>query len=135
MAQVRPIETDTLTCPSEDGIEVVMKRRASFGDSRRAQSAALKVIPIDPANPASQGVAEIEFGPYLSSLLCSLIVSWNLTDANNQPLPVTPANLDLLSAEDGQFLGAEATRRAGVRGASQEAPFGKPSSTPSTATT
>ena len=117
MSYIQPIETDTLALPSDPAYTVTLKRRASFGDQRRAQAAMLKI------DTATGGIGEAEWSAYVSSLLTSLIVAWNLTDENDQPLPITAENIDRLAGEDGQFLATEASKRAALRGAAQERPF------------
>jgi hypothetical protein len=126
---IKPIETDEVALPSDPAYKVRLKKRATYGDQLAAQSAMLK---LDPANP---GVNQMEWSAYIQALSVSLIVEWNLTDENDNPLPITGASLARLSSEDGQFLAAEATKRAATRGVEQERPFEKPSSTPSPATT
>ena len=128
MGYQKPIEIDELPLPSDNAYVVRMKRRASFGDQRAAQSAMIKV------NGQTGQVSDPEYSAYIGALLPRLIVSWNLTDENDQPLPVTAASLDLLEAEDGRFLVSEATKRTGSGGVAQSGPFATPSATASEAT-
>lgn len=128
MSYLKAVEADTLKLPSstpENGYVVVMKKKVSYGDQSAAQSAALKV---DPMN----GSATVEWAPFIRALTVSMIVSWSLTDENDQPLPITIASLNQLTAEDGQFLASEASARAALRGETEQRPFGKPSPSPST---
>lgn len=129
MPYAKPIETDTLELPSDPSYTVTMKRRASFGDQRRAQAAMIRV------DGATGTMSDPEWDAYVGSLLASLIVSWNLTDENDQPMPITPENIDRLAPEDGQFLATEVAKRAALRSEAQQRPFGKPSSPPSTEAT
>lgn len=128
MAYLKTPETDTLTLPSDSAYSVVMKRRATFGDQRAAQSAMVQFSVDDPGNPSA------EVGPYIQTLLLRLIVSWNLTDANDHPLPITAEALDEIDPVDGQFLAAEAGKRAALRKVVQERPFANPSTAPSSDT-
>lgn len=129
MPYAKPIETDTLSLPSDESYTVTLKRRASFGDQRRAQAAMMHV------DPLTGTMSEPQWDSYIATLLVRLIVSWTITDENNQPMPVTVENLDRLSPEDGQFLIAEATRRAALRSEAEQRPFVSNSSQPSTETT
>ena len=129
MGYTRPLETDTLALPSGPEYTVTLKQKASFGDQRAAQSAMLKV------SAATGEVSDPEWGAYLGVLLSRMIVSWSLTDENDQPLPVTVENIDRLEPEDGQFLAAEVSTRAALRGDARERPFGKPSTSPLADTT
>jgi hypothetical protein len=95
-----------------------MKRRASYGDVEGSRSAGLKI---------TQGMtgasAAIEWKAIVTYLLMALIVSWNLTDENDQPLTINAVNLMKLDPGDGDFLAAEATKRSELRPQVQEVPF------------
>jgi hypothetical protein len=125
LGYVKTFETDTLTLPSDPQYTVTIKRKASFGDQRAAQSAMLKV------DGATGALSDPEWGAYIGSLMTRLIVNWNITDESDQPLPITLENIDKLEPADGQFLFTEASKRAALRGDAQERPFEKPSITPS----
>ncbi len=144
MGYLSAAETDELKLPSNPEFWVRMKRRASYGDNRAAQSAMLQVsaAPQQPQQPngqqlngnAPQMVTDVEIGEYLGTLTVRLIVEWNITDVEGKLLPITLPNLDRLDPEDGDFLSAEAQKRVGGRAPEQQAPFGKPSGPPATAT-
>jgi len=61
---------------------------------------------------------------YNRQLMAQRIVRWNLTDENDQPLPVTPESMDLLEPEDWDFLWVKI--EAG-RPKEEEGPFVEPS--------
>ena len=123
MAYLNTPEVDELQLPSDPAFVVKMKRRASFGDQRHAQSAMLRI------NGQTGQVSDPEWGAYIGALLPRLIVEWNLTDENDQPLPITATSIDQLDPEDGRFLTVEATKRTGQAGAASSGPFGTPSAT------
>jgi hypothetical protein len=123
---LQPVETDVVTLPSSTEIDkytVRMKRRASYGDQLEAQTAMLQVD-----QTMSGMVTKMEYAAYIRALTARLIIDWNLSDENGGPLPITPANIDRLRQEDGEFLAAEAQKRLRLREQADEAPFVKPSS-------
>lgn len=128
MPYLKAAEVDELTLPSNPTYIVKMKRRASFGDQRAAQSAMLKI------NGQTGQVSDPEWAAYVGALLPRLIVEWNLTDENDNPLIVSPSSIDLLDPEDGQFLTIEATKRTGRGGSSSSGPFAMQSAMDSKAT-
>lgn len=123
MGYQKPNEVDELSLPSDPSFVVKMKRRASFGDQRAAQSAMIKV------NGQTGQVSDVEWTAYVGALLPRLIVSWNVTDENDQLLPINAATIDNLDAEDGTFLTNEAVKRTGQGGVAQSGPFETPSAT------
>lgn len=103
-------ETDQLWLPSApDTYWVRMKKRVEYGDSRAAQTALLKVSAKE--DGSGEVATALEVGAFIGTLTVCLITEWNVTDENDQVLPITVDNLDRLSAEDGEFLAAEAQRR------------------------
>lgn len=128
---LQPVETDQLTLPSSAEFHVVMKRRASYGDQLAAQTAMIQVdSPVAGAVPQ----ARMDWAAYMRALTVRLIISWDLSDENGHPLPVTAANIDHLTKEDGEFLAAEAQIRLGLRKQEDERDFAQPSSESSAAT-
>jgi hypothetical protein len=119
-----------------------MKRRVSYGDKTAAQEAMLKIsnldasklhgrrreqAMIDPQTGRAM-ITEFETMAYMLTLLQRLIVAWNYTDELGQPLPINRANLELLDADDGEFLQTEARARMGGRPVDQQGPTSTPSS-------
>lgn len=139
-------ETSRLFLPSNptddpEAYWVDMKKRAVYGDNRAAQSAMLQISAAPPNGvpPGSNGnapemVTDVEVGAFMGTLAVRLIVDWNLTDFEENPLPINLENLDRLDPVDGDFLAAEAQKRIGGRPPEKQAPFPKPSGTPSTGT-
>jgi hypothetical protein len=137
MPQLKSSGTDRLILPSDPEAWVEMKSKASWGDKTAAQNAMMKISQVDLAqvDPAKahlieadmesgRGVlTEIETGAFFGTLLERLIVAWNFTDENDHPLPVSIENLEMLEAEDGDFLMAEARKRLGQRPKVIEGPF------------
>jgi hypothetical protein len=122
MAYLKPVETDEVRLPSDPATYFVrLKKRATYGDQLAGQSAMLQ---FDPSNPGAP--SRMDWSSYIRALAVSLIVEWNLTDENDQLLPVSAASLDRLSAEDGEFLAAAITERAKTRAVEQERPFALP---------
>lgn len=126
MGYLKTIPIDELTLPSNPEFKVRMRARASYGISKAAQSA---MIQMDGSlDHSGRAVTKAEWGAYINVLLLGLIVDWNLTDADENPLPLTTENIDRLDPADGQFLAEEANKRNQLRGVSGEGPFEKPSS-------
>ena len=119
---LQPVETDTFPLPSSPEFHVTMKRRASYGDQLDAQSAMLHV---------DQGfggtVTKMEWAAYIRALTVKLIVSWDLSDENGAPLPITAGSLDRLNQEDGEFLALEAQKRLKLRQPDSQSNFSQPS--------
>jgi len=145
MPQLRGPGVDRLVLPSDPQAWVDMKLRASYGDRTAAQEAMVNVsVRQAGANGRSQGrrnqmvtidqgsgqqlLTEFETQAYFLTLLQRLIVDWNFTDEFGAPLPINRANLELLDAEDGDFLEAEAKARIGGRPVDQQGPSKTPSS-------
>lgn len=134
MGYLKTIPIDTLPLPSNPEYHVRMRARATAGIVRAAQTAMIHVDTTyaDPATgkplDKAQAITTTEWGAYTRELAFGLLVDWNLTDDNDQPLPLTRENLDLLEPEDGQFLDDEAAKRAKLRSGPAEQDFTKPSS-------
>ncbi len=120
MPYIKPTESDEISLPSDPAYKIRLKKRSTFGDQLAVQRAMSKI--------EGGAVVGIDGGwvDGLHSLAVAMIVSWNLTDENDQPLPITPASLALLSPEDGAFLIAEVTKRSQTRAVEQERPFALP---------
>lgn len=125
MPYLKTASTDTLTLPSDQAYNVTMKARASYGDVENARSAMLKIG--TPTVAGAAPAASIEYKAYVAALTLSLITAWNLTDETDAPLPVTAASLARLDPVDGDFLAAEAQKRAAPRPEVREIPFGSTS--------
>lgn len=69
---------------------------------------------------------------YVLARTVVMIASWDLVDAQGQPLPITGESVRGLSKRTGNFLAAEARKRF-ERSEEDERPFEKPSSEPSEA--
>lgn len=108
-----------LPLPSNPECVVQMKRVALHGDRAAAEKAMLKVS----MDASGAGISDVEWSAFITTLICRLVVNWNLTDAEGVPLPITAASIDLLTQEDGAFLTAEAQKRIGGRPAAAEVPF------------
>ena len=121
MSYLKASEVDTLTLPSDSAYFVKMRRRIKWGAISKAQSAMLKV------DVGSAQLTDVEMGAGMNYLIAGAVVEWNLTDANEQVLPITPESIDELEPEDGQFLMLEASKRMAVRKPEAEAPFASPS--------
>jgi hypothetical protein len=142
MPVLRDHGTERLTLPSDREAWVEMKRRASYGDKAAAQDAIVKVTQvhaskltdakrevavIDPQSGRAM-LTEFETSAYMMTLLERVIVAWNFTDDLGRTLPITRANLEMLDADDGDYLQAEASKRIGGRPADQQVPTKTPSS-------
>lgn len=127
-------ETDHLALPSNGEYWVKMKRKATFGDGEAAKGAMIKISQAQPNGHAGDVVTEAEVSAYNTVLISRLVVEWNLTDQFEKVIPITPAMVELLDSEDGDFLAAEATKRLGRRPEAEQAPFGKRSGRSSTGT-
>lgn len=123
MGYLQPVETDTLPLPSDPEFTVTMKRVATYGDQLEAQTAMLQV------DGARGTISKMEWAAYIRALTARLIVSWNLTDENGAPLPITTGSIDRLHQEDGEFLSLEAQKRLKIRKPEEDRPFVMPSST------
>jgi hypothetical protein len=125
-------ETDRLELPSDPQFYVLMKVRPSYGDKLAAQSA---TVTMQTGPNGASATAEVNTAAYVRTLITRLVVEWNLTDADEQPLPITVDMIERLHPEDGDFLATEATKRVGERDEVQAGPFRNGSGPPSTATT
>lgn len=133
MSYLKQAETDQLTLPSDPAYWVKLKTKATYGDILAAQSAMLQIT--QGSNGSSgQITTEMEWAAYMRILSLRMITEWNLTDAQNQVLPLSEASLDLLDPEDGNFLATEVQKRSGRREPAQQIPFVKRSARRSTAT-
>src|SRR5207249_1926081 len=111
--------------------------KATFGDGEAAKSSMIKISRVAPnghAPKATDVVTEAEISAYNTVLISRLVVEWNITDQAEKVIPITPAMVELLEPEDGDFLAAEATKRLGRRPEEEEVPFGKRSGRRSTGT-
>jgi hypothetical protein len=117
--------TDTLTLPSNADFNVTVKRRIKGGDHSDAMRLALEAA--DSSIPSRMQT----FG---RSLLGVAIISWNLTDENEQPVPVSDQAIGELERVDYEFLSAEVGKRAALRTEEAEAPFVSGSGSTSKAT-
>lgn len=130
-------ETDRLPLPSNNEYFVLMKRKATFGDGEAAKGSMIKISQAAPNGhtpTAADMVTEAEISAYNTVLISRLVVEWNITDQAERVVPITPAMVELLEPEDGDFLAAEAMKRLGRRPESEQAPFGKRSGRRSTGT-
>jgi hypothetical protein len=148
MGYLKAVETDELRLPSDQAYWVRMKGRAAYGDSSAAQAAMIHTSltgiaaansqngnkQLDEAETSAQVLSESETDAYMQKLVARLVVEWNLTDAQDRPLPISAASVALLNPEDGEFLALEAEKRRGGRPAAQQGPFAKRSGRRSTAT-
>jgi hypothetical protein len=127
LAYLKKSSSERLTLPSNPEFWVEMKRVAQYGDTLAAQSAMLKLsTPEIDENGASKPVTMVtalEYKAYVKALTVALITAWNLTDADDQPLPIDEASLALLEPRDGEFLAAKATERSRLRPGAQQDPF------------
>lgn len=114
-------ETDRLTLPSDGEFWVAMKKRAAYGDQLAAQAAVVKIE----TNGNGQAVTEpnLDTSAYVRTLMAKLIVDWNLDDEQGQKLPITPATVEMLDPQDGDFLAQEANKRVGGRPDGKQVPF------------
>lgn len=127
MAYIKPSAVDTLSLPTDPAFTVVMKRRASFGDVEAARNAMVTLDTQLDSKQEAKVDAKVEYANYLRELLPRLIVSWNLTDEEDQPLPVNAKSMERLDPIDGDFLSKEAQKRSSLRPQVQEVPFEKQS--------
>lgn len=124
MGYYKPAATDLLKLPTNPDYWVQMKRRATWGDDQAANAAMVNMsIEITGNGSAPAPISEMELAAHGRTLVRRLVVEWNLTDENDKPVAITDEALDLLEAEDGQFLLAEAQKRLKVRPKEQESPF------------
>lgn len=144
MPQLRASGVDRLPLPSDPEAWVEMKRRASYGDKTAAQEAMVNVSIRQAGQPRANGkrrnqmvvmsedgrelLNEFETQAYMLTLLQRLITAWNFTDERGETLAINRTNLELLDAEDGDFLEREAKIRLGGRPADQQGPSKTPSS-------
>lgn len=124
MPYLTAVETDELPLPSNPDYWVRMKRRATFGDS---QEAIAGMVHMAPGFTPDTLTPEIEIGQYTRTLAVRLLTDWNLTDEHDAKLPITRESLDMLLAEDGDFIVEEAQKRLGRREAEKAVPFVTPS--------
>jgi len=139
MPYQKKVESDQLFLPSSSEFWVRMKRRASYGDRMAAQDAMLSVARDDELNNegtmTSTGVviatgegyvSKAELSTYTAELIVRLVLEWNITDENDQVLPITRTTIlaPWFDATDGDFLGNEATARAKLKKPSS--PAGEP---------
>lgn len=137
MSYQKDPETDQLHLPSDGQWWVKMKRKATFGDEEAAKGSMIKISAAVPNGhqPTKEDViSQTEVAAFSVMLISRLVVEWNLTDQKEAILPITPANVALLDAEDGNFLDDEAMKRIGRRPAAEQPPFKKPSGQRSTGT-
>ena len=133
MGYLKTIPIDTLQLPSNPEFHVRMRARGFFGVSREAQAAMIQADGVDPQT--NQAITRSEWGDYVKTLLLGnprkgvpgLLVDWDLTDENDQPLPLNAIGLDKIDPIDGQFLTDEANKRNQLRGKVAEANFETPS--------
>lgn len=124
MSYLKTVAIDTLPLPSNPDFHVRMRARATWGIERKIQEAMVSVDEIQPGSPITP---RMKVEGAATTLMLALLVDWNLTDENDQPLPLTAENLDELAPEDGQFIAAEAGKRLALRGVAQEKLFATPS--------
>lgn len=125
MPYIKPVESDEVVLPSDATYHVRLKKRATYGDQLSAQSAMLRL-----ETGTAGVVSQVEWAEYIQSLTVAMILDWNLTDENDQPLPITASSLARLAPEDGEFLATEVASRAKTRAVEQERPFALPLSKP-----
>jgi hypothetical protein len=135
---VNGVTEPPLEIPGTGGRTVVFKSAASYGDDlqceiARAQQGAPDGMPLTEAEQLRYGQARIR--AYVLARTVVMIVSWDLTDDDGKPLPVTPVTLESLIPEAGNFLATEARLRFDGRPQEREDPFEKPSSELSEAAT
>jgi hypothetical protein len=144
MPQLRAPGVDRLALPSDPEAWVEMKHRASYGDKTAAQEAMVNVSVRQAGQGRSNGkkrnqmvvvaedgrelLNEFETQAYMLTLLQRLITAWNFTDERGETLAINRTNLELLDAEDGDFLEREAKIRIGGRPVDQQGPSKTPSS-------
>lgn len=133
MGYLKKTETDKLPLPSNSEFFVVMKRRGRYGGILEGQSALLNVTQSEDGAPEG-AVSKAEAGAFIKTVIRDLIVEWNLTDEQDQPLPITTESIEQLDSADGLFLAQEAEIRQGRRSKEKEGPFEKRSGRGSTAT-
>lgn len=104
-------QLETLPVPGTDRT-VTLKATASYGDDLGADMAASEVPPGPQRTVA-----------YILHRTVLMIASWDLEDAEGQPLPITTETLRALSKEVGAFLNAEARARFVGRAEEEERLF------------
>lgn len=132
MGYLKAQQFDVLPLPSNSEFWVKFRKVAPWGVRIESQGAMLKVTaqaasPEDAANGNVGVVSEAEWAGYMRTLIRGFIVEWNLTDENEQPLPINDASINALADEDGQFLAGEAQQRSQLRTVAAAGPFERPS--------
>lgn len=117
-------QTDTLALPSNPEFTVTVKRRVKGGDYSDALSRSL--------DGGREGVSQVQ--AMVRALMEVGIVSWTLTDDDDNIVPVTSEAIGQLEREDYEFLRDEIGKRSALRPEKDEIPFGNGSGSSSRAT-
>lgn len=102
-------EVDTLALPSNPEFTVTVKRRIKGGAYADALSRSLR--------------ADGDIQVMIRALMAGAVVSWTLTDGDDQPVPVSEEAIGDLERLDYDFLKEEVSKRAALRPEAEEAPF------------
>lgn len=126
MGYLKPRELEELPLPSDPSYKVWVKRRPTWGDKALVRANFLKPM----IGADGEMGADMDMYEYWMRMTVAMIDHWNLTDEDDQPLPVTAESLAQLYPEDGDFLRAQAEERMSAkRPESEEAPLGSTSTT------
>ena len=130
MSYLKAGGVERLQLPSDPQYWVEMKLRASYGDKLAAQQSMFSSVDLAAAAAANGGgmPTALETAGYFRCILARLITKWNLTDHEDQPLPITEETIGWLEDEDGEFLQQAARSRLAGRPKAAELPFVKASS-------
>lgn len=133
MGYVKPQDTDLLKLPSDPSYWVRFRKKVLWGVRTDSQGSMVSVAatPKKPvkgqpdAEPEAEMITKAEWSAYIRTLVLGFISEWNLTDENDEPLPITLENLAMLEDEDGQYLASEAQARSKLRSVKADGPLGR----------
>lgn len=114
-------ETVRLTLPSDETCWVDIKAKLKAGDVRYRDSQTMRAhMTANDQGVTSELQTEFELGAMRAATLERAIVAWNLTDEDDQPVPVRPEWIAELNEQDAAYIYEEINRLNPARSAQEK---------------
>lgn len=106
-------ETKKVVLPSDKEAWIEVYESQNYGDTKAIQSAALSKMKMTQGGPSvgkdkrEDPSVEVDLPTLICVTLNRMIVGWNFTDENKNPLPVNEQNIEFLNSDDAMFVFGE----------------------------
>ena len=117
MPYVKSIKTEKVTLPSDSHYHIFWRPRARYGDIKQATQ---KAVAVQVDARSQSATPEFDTVAYTGYAVLAHIESWNLDDAEGNPLPLSIESFDLLDEEDMNLLLSKLNKDTEAEGESRK---------------